>query len=126
MIHVPAAFASVPYRPGSAPDPDAVAALTRRERATLGQPRAAERAAAMLAAKQAVRRMYAELDLREIEVLRRQYSAPRLLIRGDASDLAVSLSHADGLAVAGVLGMSLSHAEGLAVAGVLAGARCAP
>ena len=100
-----AAFAAVGYRPGEVVDPGTLAFLTRVERATLGPYRAAERAAAILAAKQAVRRLQPHLALDDIEVLRRQYSAPRLRVRGVAVPLVVSLSHGDGLAVAAVLSL---------------------
>jgi phosphopantetheinyl transferase (holo-ACP synthase) len=101
---VSAAFAAVTYRPGAAADPGTLELLTRVERATLGPYRAAERAAAILAAKQAVQRVLPGTTLDQIEVLRRQHSAPRLRVRGIAVPLAVSLSHGDGLAVAAVLG----------------------
>lgn len=96
-----AAFAAVPYT--AAPDPAALAALTRFERASLGHADAPQRAAAILAAKRAVQRLHPGLDLRDIEVLRRQHCAPVLRLRGRETRLSLSLSHGDGLAVAALL-----------------------
>lgn len=96
-----AAFAAVPYTDG--PDPAALAALTRLERASLGHADAPQRAAAILATKHAVQRLHPGLALHEIEVLRRQHSAPVLRLRGRQAPLSLSLSHGDGLAVAALL-----------------------
>ncbi|MEU3351631.1 hypothetical protein [Streptomyces sp. NPDC037389] len=98
-----AAFAAVTYTDG--PDAAALAALTRFERASLGHADAPQRAAAILAAKRAVQRLHPGLDLRDIEVLRRQHCAPVLRLRGRETPLplSLSLSHGDGLAVAALL-----------------------
>jgi len=77
--------------------------LSRRELASLGAYRPAERAAAIVAAKRAVARLFAGLDPRDVEVLRREHRAPRVLVLGADPGLEVSLSHCDGLAAAAVL-----------------------
>jgi hypothetical protein len=103
MSAPPASFALAVYRPDAPPDPATLAALTRVERAALGTARPGERAAAILAAKRALGRILPGLGPLDVEILRRQWSAPRVLVHGIAVPVRVSLSHAGGLAVAGVL-----------------------
>lgn len=95
------AFAVAHY--GQAVEQQASAELSRWELAGLGGRRAPERIAAIIAAKHAVRSLFPELEPRDIEVLRRENSAPLLRIHGSASALSLSLSHAGGLAVAALL-----------------------
>ncbi|MYS21714.1 Phosphopantetheinyl transferase (holo-ACP synthase) [Streptomyces sp. DvalAA-14] len=100
---VPAIAAFAAERYGDRVLPPLPADLTRWELGSLGGRRAPERLAAILAAKRAVRRLFGDLEPRDIEILRRENSAPLLRIRGSASGLSLSLSHGGGLAVAAVL-----------------------
>ena len=89
-----ASFALHRYAAGSAPDGPP---LSRRERSSLGSGRAAERAAAILAVKQA----YALLGAGgQVEVVRREHAGPVLRVDGAAVPVSVSVAHSDGLAVA--------------------------
>ncbi len=84
--------------------------LTRAERRdcvrgdlTLDHPVARERIAARFAAKEAARKaLGTELRLRDVEV-RSVGGAPRLWVRGEPSEAAVSLSHDAGVAIAFVV-----------------------
>ncbi len=98
-----AAFASVRY--GSAVCPERRAMLTRQELASIGQQRAPERAAGIIAVKCAAVRLSASLlgvppQWPELVVRRREHAAPVLELAGRPMTWRVSVSHCDGLAVA--------------------------
>lgn len=97
------AFARVRY--GSRVDPEHCKLLTRQELASIGRPRGPERAAALVAVKEAAMRL-AAASLEEppawpdLVVRRRENASPVLEVRGRLMTWRVSVSHGDGLAVA--------------------------
>jgi len=93
-------YAAVRY--GASLDPGAAGGLTRLELAAVRGPREGERAAAMSAVKRAARRLCPDWELADLEVLRRQHAGPVLRVGGRVVRVQVSVSHAEGLAVAAV------------------------
>jgi hypothetical protein len=67
-----------------------------------GDRRAAERAAAILAAKRAAVRLNSSWELEALEIVRRENAAPLLRVGGLQVGVRVSVAHSDGLAVAAV------------------------
>lgn len=100
---VDVAFARVRY--GSRVDPVHRKLLTRQELASIGRLRGPERAAALVAVKQAAMRLGAA-SLKEppawpdLVVRRRENARPALEVGGRLMTWHVSISHGDGLAVA--------------------------